>query len=321
MRKVIFYIVLITFVINCKSENKDKNDRIIMKTDITKNNMYTIYIHSQCVFDLYINDIPAVINEPGNSSSSYDVNDYILENGRYRVKAIFYTNPSENLLINNTKLIFYSSLKNGGEKLGKLKELQKLTVPDLKSNQPTKIVQEWEIEVTDLPYKLEGWKNSRVFKKGDSAQVKEKAVAFYENLRILLNKGNGEEYIKYFKNADAEMIKYDFIEKESLAEANKKLIKGINYSAKNNMLPLEDFTTKIYAQGRLICLERIGNIKVMTLDKKFQTPGELSDGVNKPKHLDTRGWSPLIVSAPSYINNFKIYLHMPQGSDEFEIIR
>lgn len=106
-----------------------------------------------------------------------------------------------------------------------------------------------------------------------------------------------------------------------MAEANKKLIKGIGYSAKNNMNPLEDYTLKIYAQGRLVCLERTGNKKVTTLDKSYQTPSEIIDGVNNPKHLDTRGWSPLIVSTPSYISNFKFYLHMPKGSNEFEIIR
>lgn len=148
-----------------------------------------------------------------------------------------------------------------------------------------------------------------------------KNCCFLRKLRILLNNGNGEDYIKHFINADAEMINYDFIKEEGLAEADRELIKGIKYTAKNNMLPLEDYSLKIYAQGRLICLERIGNIKVTTIDKKYQTPGELADGVNKPKQLDTRGWSPLIVNAPTYINNFKFYLHIPQGSDQFEIIR
>jgi hypothetical protein len=319
MKKTIYCIILIICTVNCKGQNKEK-DNLIMN-DTMKNNMYTIYIHSQCPYDLYINDIPAVINEGGNSSSSYDINDYVLHNGKYKIKAVFYTNPEENTLINHTKLILYSSLKNKGEKLGNLKELQNLPVPNLVSTKPTKIVQEWEVELTDLPYKLEGWENSRVFKKEDSLLVKEKVVAFYEKARKILNEGKSEEYIKLLEKRNAEFKIFDFEIDENIMKGNNSMKDRIIKYASGNMLPLEDYVLKIYGQGRLVRLERIGNVKIKTSNNSYRTIKEINEGTNSEKHLETRGWSPLILNSSKAVRRYSFYLHMPQDSNEFEIIR
>lgn len=181
MKKVVYYILFAISLVNCNGQNKESN--LIDKTDMndtTKNNIYSIDVTALCRYDLYINDIPAGINN--NAGGDYfDINNYVLHKGKYKVKVIFYTDPSQNDVIHRTKINLYSYLKKDGKILGNTKELQSLPIPNLIFDKPNKIAQEWEVELTDLPYNLKGWENSRSFKKEDSAWVREKTVAFYEN--------------------------------------------------------------------------------------------------------------------------------------------
>lgn len=294
MKKVAYYILLAISIVNCNGQNKENNlnDKTIMN-DSTKNNVYAVDVTALCRYDLFINDIPAVINN--NAGGDYfDINDYVLQNGKYKVKVIFYTDPSQNDVIHRTEINLYSYLKKDGEKLGNTKKLQSLPIPNLVFNKPNKIIQEWEVELTDLPYKLEGWENSRVFKEGDSLLVKEKAVAFYEKVRKILNEGKGDEYIKLLGKKNAEVKIFDFNTTENISHSMNNVKGRIIKYALNHMLPIEDYTLKVYAQGRLICLERTGNIKIKSSLLTYRTIKEIQDETNSEKQLDTRGWSPLI---------------------------
>lgn len=72
------------------------------------------------------------------------------------------------------------------------------------------------------------------------------------------------------------------------------------------MIPLEDFEMKIYAEGKLVSLER----KSHTKDFNNESP------------LDLKGWSSLIRKGKiSGAAEYPIKLYLPEGSDEFVIIR
>jgi len=72
------------------------------------------------------------------------------------------------------------------------------------------------------------------------------------------------------------------------------------------MIPLEDYELKLYAEGKLVTLER------KTHTKEF----------NNYSPLDIKGWSPLISKGTTYgAAPYLILLYLPQGSDEFVIIR
>jgi hypothetical protein len=323
MRSLFILISMSLLLSNCKGQTKTEDQTLnnkMMDTTTQKNNLYMFDIEAKCVFDLYVNGIPAVINSDP-CGDVIEINDFVLENGIYKIKAVFYTDPTQNQNIDKTTFNIYSALKINGEKKGGLKLIKNLPIPTLVSTKPTTIVQEWEVELTDLPYTLKGWSKSKIFKEKDSLEIKPKVVAFYEKLRTLLNEGNGEVYINKTKRCDQDMIVYGYVNEDAIKKANENQIKGIPKYAKNNMLPLEDYDLKIYAKGQLVCLERKGNIKINSQDPKYQTPKEMIEGVNSIKQIDPRGWSPLILNAPNYTRDFHVLLHMPENSNEFEIIR
>jgi hypothetical protein len=305
--KSLFVLISMSLLLsNCKGQTKteDKNEEIKKESmnNSIKNNLYSLGVTSSCSHDLYINDIGVKIN--GTSSGSYitNINDFVLKKGTYKIKAIFYTNPAENQMIDNTKITFISFYKNqGNKKLNTLTEIKNLPIPSLVSTKPTTIIKEWEVELIDLPYTLEGWSKSKVFKEKDSLEIKPKVVAFYENLRSLLNDGNGEAFNKFYFKQKKELLSYGFETIESINKGNLDGANDIDKYAKNSMVPLEDYELKIYADGQLVCLERKGNKKEI--------------------NMNTRGWSPLFFNNKGYISEYSIFLHMPENSTEFEIIR
>ena len=75
---------------------------------------------------------------------------------------------------------------------------------------------------------------------------------------------------------------------------------------KIQQIPLEDYELKLYAEGKLVTLER------KTHTREF----------NNYSPLDIKGWSPLISKGTTYgAAPYPILLYLPQGSDEFVIIR
>ena len=75
---------------------------------------------------------------------------------------------------------------------------------------------------------------------------------------------------------------------------------------KNNMAPMEDYEMKIYAEGKLVTLERKSNTKEF----------------NNKSPLNIKGWGALIRKGEkSGAEDFRVLLYLPQGSDEFVIIR
>jgi hypothetical protein len=71
------------------------------------------------------------------------------------------------------------------------------------------------------------------------------------------------------------------------------------------MAALEDYEMKIYADGRLVCLERSNHTKQV-------------NGID----WDIKGESPLIqYGKEGGAATFPVKLYLPQGSDEFVIIR
>lgn len=134
--------------------------------------------------------------------------------------------------------------------------------------------------------------------------MKERVVNYYENLWNVLNKGEGERYIQLWKQADEELLTYDY--ENNLEELNNQEIGKINKYCLNNMLPMNDYELKLYAGGKLVSLEK--NVH--------------TDEFNNKKPLDIFGWSPLIrLGQNAGASSYQVKLYLPEGSDEFVIIR
>ena len=306
MKKILFIFTILLF--NCHNA-QNTGEMKIQQIPLEKQITYMIDITTNIPVIVYVNDIKASeLNMP--LGTAIDLNPYVLKNGKCKIKLqifpLFRRGDTlvtvENIMRCN--LFFGSYIRN--------KETD--TILNYKADVALPIVapkedvpyfeQEWDVELTELPYELEGWSKGQDLRKWDKKELEKKVVAYYQKLWKMLNDGDGERFMKLWEKADDENAIYDY--DTEIDEANKSEIADIKKHCVNRMIPLEDYEMKLYAEGRLVCLER------KTHTKEF----------NNKSPLDIKGWSPLVRKGQVRGGaEFPVKLYLPEGSNEFVIIR
>jgi len=305
MKKILFIFIILLF--NCHN-TQNTGEMKIQQIPLEKQITYIIALSMRVPYELYINDIKADCDYVG-ANSGVDMNPYILKNGKYKVKLRIFPafKAGEKLIaskdIKNSNISFGSYIRNK-----ETDEILNYEDKPLPITAPTIDVpyfeQEWEVEITDLPYELEGWSKGQDLRKWDKKELEKKVVAYYQKLWKMLNDGDGERFMKLWEKADDENAIYDY--DTEIDEANKSEIADIKKHCVNRMIPLEDYEMKLYAEGRLVCLER------KTHTREF----------NNYFPLDLKGWSPLVRKGQVRGGaEFPVKLYLPEGSNEFVIIR
>ena len=303
MRQLVFLCFILLF--NChNAQKKMETQQIPLEKQIT----YGISLSMRVPYELYINDIKADCDYVGGNSG-VNMNPYILKNGKYKVKLRIFPafKAGKKLIefddIEKSNISFGSYIRNRetDEILNYEDKLLPITAPTI---DVPYFEQEWEVEITDLPYELEGWSKGQDLRKWDKKELEKKVVAYYQKLWKMLNDGDGERFMKLWEKADDENAIYDY--DTEIDEANKSEIADIKKHCVNRMIPLEDYEMKLYAEGRLVCLER------KTHTREF----------NNYFPLDLKGWSPLVRKGQVRGGaEFPVKLYLPEGSNEFVIIR
>ena len=282
----------------------------IQQIPLEKQITYMIALSMRVPYELYINDIKADYDYVG-ANNGVDINPYVLKNGKYKVKLRIFPafKAGEKLIaskdIKNSNISFGSYIRNK-----ETDEILNYEDKPLPITAPTIDVpyfeQEWEVEITDLPYELEGWSKGQDLRKWDKDKLEKKVVAYYQRLWSILNNGDGKEFIRLWEKSDKELFSYYYTTQERYLKLVENTIEDVERYCKGTMIPLEDYEMKIYAEGKLVCLERKNHTKEF----------------NNHSPLDIKGWSPLISKGEiSGAADYPIKLYLPQGSDEFVIIR
>lgn len=270
---------------------------------------YMIDITTNIPVIVYVNDIKASeLNMP--LGTAIDLNPYVLKNGKCKIKLqifpLFRRGDTlvtvENIMRCN--LFFGSYIRNKEtDEILNYKADVALPIVAPKEDVPY-FEQEWDVELTELPYELEGWSKGQDLRKWDKKELEKKVVAYYQKLWRILNNGEGERYMDLWKQADQELMFYDYeTDYDSIYKEESEEIKK---NCTDNMIYLEDYEMKLYAEGKLVCLER------KTHTREF----------NNYSPLDIKGWSPLIRKGrKSGAEDFPVKLYLPEGSNEFVIIR
>ena len=304
MRQLVFLCFILLF--NChNAQNKMKIQQIPLEKQIT----YMIDITTNIPVIVYVNDIKASeLNMP--LGTAIDLNPYVLKNGKCKIKLQIFPlfRKGDTLVtvenIMRCNLFFGSYIRNKEtDEILNYKADVALPIVAPKVDVPY-FEQEWEVELTELPYELEGWSKGQDLRKWDKKELEKKVVAYYQKLWHILNNGEGEKYMNLWKKADQELMFYDYeTDYDSIYKEESEEIKK---NCTNNMIPLEDYEMKLYAEGKLVCLER------KTHTKEF----------NNYSPLDIKGWSPLIRKGKkSGAEDFPVKLYLPEDSNEFVIIR
>ena len=305
MRKIHLLTVII-LLLNCNNTQKKME---IQQIPLEKQITYMIDITTRTPVIVYVNDIKASeLNMP--LGTAIDLNPYVLKNGKYKIKLqIFPLFRKGDTLVAKKNILdcqlFFGSYIRNKETDEILNYKADIALPIIApSTDVPYFEQEWEIELTELPYELEGWSKGQDLRKWDKDKLEKKVVAYYQKLWHILNNGEGEKYMNLWKKADQELMFYDYeTDYDSIYKEESEEIKK---NCTNNMIPLEDYEMKLYAEGKLVCLER------KTHTKEF----------NNYSPLDIKGWSPLIRKGKkSGAEDFPVKLYLPEDSNEFVIIR
>ena len=306
MKKILFIFIILLF--NCHNA-QNTGEMKIQQIPLEKQITYMIDITTNIPVIVYVNDIKASeLNMP--LGTAIDLNPYVLKNGKCKIKLqifpLFRRGDTlvtvENIMRCNLFFGSYIRNKETNEILNYKADVA-LPIVAPKEDVPY-FEQEWDVELTELPYELEGWSKGQDLRKWDKKELEKKVVAYYQKLWHILNNGEGERYMDLWKQADQELMFYDYeTDYDSIYKEESEEIKK---NCTDNMIYLEDYEMKLYAEGKLVCLER------KTHTREF----------NNHSPLDIKGWSPLISKGEkSGAADYPVKLYLPEGSNEFVIIR
>ncbi|WP_315152423.1 hypothetical protein [Capnocytophaga leadbetteri] len=307
--KKVYLLAIAILLFNChniQNTGEIKIQQIPLEKQIT----YGISLSMSVPYELYINDIKADCDYVG-AISGVKMNPYILKNGKYKVKLRIFPafKAGEKLIefddIEKSDISFDSYIRN--KETDEILNYNSIPLPIVAPKEDVPYFeQEWEVELTELPYELEGWSKGQDLRKWDKKELEKKVVAYYQKLWRILNNGEGEKYVEVWKKADQELFSYYYTTQERYLKLVENTIEYVEEYCKGTMIPLEDYEMKLYAEGKLVCLER------KTHTREF----------NNYSPLDIKGWSPLIRKGrKSGAEDFPVKLYLPEGSNEFVIIR
>ena len=304
MRNKYCILILLTVLsLSWKQKKIISNERIVYALDVTIPGRY----------EAYINDILVETNnEMSMHNTIININQAVLKSGTYQFRIKLFSSNEElrkggiqpdTFQFLKVGLVKYQKIAVGeGAEEGTYQYLYSYPIPNLEKPVPY-----YEIKgkfTIDLPYELNGWSNGQDLRKWDKDKLKKKVIAYYKKLWEILNKGDVDQWQKLVKKSQEETAFFNYSDKEYLnkyiKEEKEEIIKD-----KGMMAALEDYEMKIYADGRLVCLERSNHTKQV-------------NGID----WDIKGESPLIqYGKEGGAATFPVKLYLPQGSDEFVIIR
>lgn len=308
-----YLIISLIVFLGCvkKKDNKtmqSTKDLITKEIDLDKQFTYAVSVTTYTPYELYVNDMPAEKDYDAGSNAAIEINPYLLGNGKHTIRLKLLPQKGEATLnLDDIKMSHFELVKvvknnETGRGLKFNEEIMKLTLPPMPTPLPF-LEMKWEVEIDDLPYQLEGWSKSKVFKKEDSLEVMKQVVEYYNELKEILNAGDASEWKKRIRKERKEIWTVSYEKKSNFDENWESILNEIKEESKGNMLPIEDYELKFYANGRVLSLER--------RETDFFEDIE----------VNIKGWNALIFNDEGSVYSIETKLHMPAGSNTFEIIR
>jgi hypothetical protein len=290
------FIILIIFNFSC---NAEKNN-IDFKDNIMKDNVFYFIeydYNNKCGFEIYINDIlvKSYLKPVNIDNSVTPINPYIINSGRQEVKIILY--PYDNKEIPddaNFTLKVFSVVNNDNNVVTSSNQgniiyvLPKLIIN--KNSSSWNIIDSFDIK--NLPYTVDGWKKSKDLTKINDIEQKVRDKFLF--LKSTIDNKDSNLFIKMFNKSISESKRFYYLtdqqEKNSITEI-KQLISKTNIHCES----ISNTLIKFYAKGRLVTLETQDQKSALRL---------IEEGENYSSE-----------------SSFPILLHIPEGSDELEVIR
>ena len=198
LRSILFFCCVLLVNLGC-SQSKATDESTYSKVPLQKQITYLLQLNMKLPYELYINDIKADYDYIGGNIG-VDMNPYILRNGKCKIKMkifpAFKVGKTEIPLddLQNSTILFGKYIMDKEKNDIHSYNIDDFTKLDYKM--PTKPIplfeQEWEVEIKELPYELEGWSKGQDLRKLDQKQLEIKVVEYYKKLWHIIKKGDYE---------------------------------------------------------------------------------------------------------------------------------
>ncbi|SDK20152.1 hypothetical protein SAMN04487898_106303 [Pedobacter sp. ok626] len=106
----------------------------------------------------------------------------------------------------------------------------------------------------EVPYQLEGWRNSKDLGKEDQDKLLKEAIAAYNNFRNVLIKKDVSAYASLMYDKEVELAKAFYWDTPAHSRERWDEMSG-TVRQKREILPLKDFKMVLYAAGKVLALQ------------------------------------------------------------------
>ena len=319
MKHIIFTLLVLTAFQSCSQPTP-----VNQNPNITANNLveeiakqvshynyepiYEVYFEfGYCYIELYINDILAYKNYgEGGGSSSFTINPYLLNFSNQTIKLRMYATEEFGEFLNN------SAVKLG---IGSYDNQNEFAIEKRQSNLFIYQTPEdengffkyagkeyFEQTVTftlpEVPYKIEGWKDSQDLRNFDKKLLEQKVLQAYQMIQKSFKERDLDGIAQFSFNKMKDQAIAQYFDEEEVQEGWEELI-SIAGADNLEFFPLENYELVFYGEGRLV------GLKSKKKDKGFRGASALLC-----KFKREGKW---VGAELDYL------LHIPKGKTEFEI--
>ncbi len=290
-----------------KAITKMLNEKLGTLKKYKKEPIYHINVDTVFDFEVRINDIIMVKKNDEKISYLQHINEAILESGEQTLNIRF--TPAYDLKKNPFREHTSFSLELEYDYWGKGDLIKNhvynyyYDLPELDSDDKKRLYKQKPIEINtifkaEVPYKLNGWQDSKVFKAEDIKELTPKVLTVYKKIKKPFESHQGESFNNLVSKGSYNLYQALYLPPPTAKKILNDSINSINRKAKK-FAAIKDYKLEISGNGKLLALVRT------------DSPNK-GEGVLREYYAQNKIFHRVSIR--------QVLLHMPKGSDKFEVI-
>ena len=275
MKHIIFTLLVLTAFQSCSQPTP-----VNQNPNITANNLveeiakqvshynyepiYEVYFEfGYCYIELYINDILAYKNYgEGGGSSSFTINPYLLNFSNQTIKLRMYAREEFGEFLNNSAVKLGIGSYDNQNKFSIEKQQSNLFIYQTPEDEngffkyagKEYFEQTVAFTLPDVPYKIEGWKDSQDLRNFDKKLLEQKVLQAYQMIQKSFKERDLDGIAQFSFNKMKDQAIAQYFDEEEVQEGWEDLI-SIAGADNLEFYPLENYELVFYGEGRLVGLK------------------------------------------------------------------
>ena len=264
------------------------------------------YFNGVCNFEIYINDLKVVKSFNNESfKTSERINPFLLSKNN-QLKIILYPRDSVNKLNLQAGLDLKVNSYENTDRFSIEKQQSNLFIYQTPEDEngffkyagKEYFEQTVAFTLPDVPYKIEGWKDSQDLRNFDKKLLEQKVLQAYQMIQKSFKERDLDKIAQFSYNKMKDQAIAQYFDEEEVQEGWEELI-SIAGADNLEFFPLENYELVFYGEGRLV------GLKSKKKDKGFRgAPALLCKFKREGKWVGAE---------------LDYLLHIPKGKTEFEI--